>query len=133
MKSLSVLIISLLFYNISSAQNDVFEKWKELDEFHMAIATIWHPAEEGDFNPIRTRSGELSNKASALKKSDIPSELDKPEIRNAIAKLDSKSQAIFISLRERNPTNEQLFEELKSLHDVFHEIVGLCKGEDHDH
>lgn len=115
------------------AQDDIYKKWKELDAFHMSIATIWHPAEEGEFDPIRSRSDELLNKASDLKSSDIPEEYDTEEIRSAISRLESGANGIFIALREKNPSNEELFEELKSLHDVFHEIVGMCREDDHDH
>jgi hypothetical protein len=115
------------------AQDDIFEQWKELDDFHMSIATIWHPAEEGEFEPIRSRPEELYNKASALKSSDIPEKYDTDEIRSAVGRLESGSHGIFISLREKNPSNEELFEELKSLHDVFHEIVGMCRDDEHSH
>ena len=43
------------------------EHWPELMHFHKVLAQTFHPAEKGNYNPIRDRSGELfATKADLL-------------------------------------------------------------------
>ena len=67
----------------------VIEKdaWTELKEFHKVMAATFHPAEEGDFKPIRERSGEMALKAMAIQKGRIPTSFNTPEINKAVADL----------------------------------------------
>jgi hypothetical protein len=58
-------------FNSISAQS-TFEKWPAIKEFHEVMSQTYHPAEEGNFAPIKARSEEMISKASLLLKSDIP-------------------------------------------------------------
>ncbi|MBK9689308.1 MAG: hypothetical protein IPO65_16720 [Saprospiraceae bacterium] len=77
---------------INATANDymvVIEKTQtELKEFSQSDdCRTFHPAEEGDFKPIRQRSGEMALKAMAIQKGKIPTPFNTPEINKALTDL----------------------------------------------
>ncbi|WP_026999271.1 hypothetical protein [Eisenibacter elegans] len=113
-----------------SAQS-IFDKWTELKTFHGVMSETFHPSEEGNLDPIKTRSGEMAKKANVLAKSTIPTEFKSEKIQKAVKKLQKDSKALDKLVKNKKSTDEQIKKDLASLHDVFHEIVGLCKNEKH--
>lgn len=103
-------------------------EWKEMDDFHFVMAETFHPAEEGDFEPIKSKSEEMAKSAETWKNSTPPSEFDKPEIAEKLALLVSES-AELDEFVKTNPSDEDLFKKLNALHDRFHEIMGACHHE----
>lgn len=102
-----------------------FDKWPAIKEFHGVMSQTFHPAEEGNLEPIKTRSEELMNKAAALLKSDIPAEFKTPAVLASAEKLQIKSKALH-KLVQAKGADADILKSLTELHDVFHEIVGLC-------
>jgi hypothetical protein len=126
MKKLKVLLILALVVmaNSVSAQS-TFDKWPAIKEFHDVMSATFHPAEEGNLAPIKARSEEMMTKAAALLTAPKPSEFKTKAILEASEKL--KSQSIGLNaLIMGNGSNESIVKELTEMHDVFHEIVGLC-------
>ncbi|MCX2574371.1 hypothetical protein [Pedobacter sandarakinus] len=122
----------LLFFsaaNISFSQT-VFSQWPKLSDFHDIMSATFHPSEEGNLEPIKKRSGELVAKANALQKSQIPAAYNKPEIRNSVKKLNTTSLELNLLVKNK-ATDKQLMDKIKVLHDIFHQIVGLCKEKPH--
>jgi superoxide dismutase len=105
----------------------VIEKdaWQELKDFHMVMAQTFHPMEEGKFEPIRTRSGEMYNKAKLLAASKVPASFQSPEITKAINDLVVGSMKLD-KLVGKKAKDNKLKESLIKLHDTFHVIQGLC-------
>ena len=124
MKKLSVLVLGLFIVLVSS---NVFagEKWPELEAFHKVMSTTFHPAEEGNFEPIKTRIGEMVEAAAKLTANPIPAEYNKQNIIDAAKKLETDSKALEEKIKA-GATNEEIFKDLTALHDTFHKIVGLC-------
>ena len=54
-----------------------------MKDFHKVMAQTYHPMEEGNFTPIRTRSGELVE-SRAIGSSPIPSSFNTTAIKTAI-------------------------------------------------
>jgi hypothetical protein len=108
----------------------LFAKWPELGAFHGVMSQTFHPSEEGNLEPIKTRSGEMVEKALALSKSDIPADEDSKAIRSAVRRLKKGSKALHRLVAAKAPDAE-ITRSLAGLHDVFHEIVGLCVDEKH--
>ncbi|MFN7115995.1 MAG: hypothetical protein ACK4TA_04305 [Saprospiraceae bacterium] len=126
-----ILVLGMLLTNAASAQTtSIFDTWPELKTFHGVMSTTFHPAEQGDLKPIRTRSGEMVEKATALAKSKVPAEVNKPEVLAALKKLRSGSKSLH-KLVKKQGSDVEITKSLTALHDVFHEIVGLCTDEDH--
>ncbi len=129
----SFVMIFLIFSGIqtlSAQSKSIFDTWAELKTFHGVMSTTFHPAEEGNLEPIRTRSKEMYDKATALAKSDIPAEFNKPEIKDAVKRLRSGSKALN-KLVKKKGSDAEVTKSITALHDVFHEIVGLCRDENH--
>lgn len=123
MKSLAI-VLFLLAVNTMSAQS-TFDKWPAIKEFHEVMSQTFHPSEEGNLEPIKARSEELMNKAALLLKSDIPAEYKTAAVLASAEKLQLKSKALH-KLVQSKGADTDIKKSLAELHDVFHEIVGLC-------
>ncbi|WP_309642537.1 hypothetical protein [Flavobacterium sp.] len=122
-KSLAI-VLFVLAINSVSAQS-TFDKWPAIKAFHEVISQTFHPSEEGNLEPIKARSEELMNSATAVLKSDIPAEYRTPAILASAEKLQLKSKALHKMVTAK-ASDADLKKSLSELHDVFHEIVGLC-------
>ena len=114
----------MLFTAIAFGQNKM-DSWAELKDFHAVMSQTFHPSEEGNLEPLKTRSEEMATKAAAILKSDIPAEFKTPAILASAEKLQLKSKALHKMVVAKS-SDAELTKSLAELHDVFHEIVGLC-------
>lgn len=128
MKTKILALLFLLTVGMVSAQS--MDKWPALKEFHGVMSQTFHPAEEGNLEPIKTRSEEMMNKAAALLKSDIPADFRTPAILASAEKLQMKSKALH-KMVVAKAADADITKALTDLHNIFHEIVGLCTGEKH--
>ncbi len=129
----SYVMIFLIFsgaHTMSAQSKSIFDAWPELKTFHGVMSATFHPAEEGDLKPIRTRSGEMVEKATALAKSKVPAEFNTPAILTAVKNLRSGSKSLH-KLVKKQGSDAEVTKSITALHDVFHEIVGLCREENH--
>jgi hypothetical protein len=101
-------------------------EWAELKTFHGIMSETFHPAEEGKLDPIKTRSGEMVDKAVAWQKSTPPAAFNKPEIKDNLKKLVKGSKELN-KMVKKEAADADITKKLTDLHDVFHNIVGLCK------
>lgn len=99
--------------------------WAELADFHGVMGQTFHPAEENDLAPIRARSGELLLKAKALQAGKIPAQFNNDAVKASIDRLVEGAEALH-KLNTKKTKDAVLKEKLTALHDVFHEIQGLC-------
>lgn len=109
-------------------KKDKFANWQALKDFHKVMSQTFHPSEEGNLQPIKGRSGEMVQKAEALAKSNIPAEFNKKEVVAAVQRLASDSKKLD-KLVKNNKSDKEITTALAKLHDVFHQIVGLCSDE----
>lgn len=123
--------IALFFISFASAQD---KDWKEKNEFHKVMSQTFHPAEEGNLAPIKSKIAEMQAKAVAFQKSEIPAELpNKEEIKKNLDELVNGTKVLAKEIK-KNASDEVIKTQLTALHDVFHKIVGLCSAEDkHEH
>jgi hypothetical protein len=133
MKKIIVAIaIALISITTSNAQEKKVQ-WPEWTTFHGVMSGTFHPAEEGNLEPIRTRSEEMVTKAEAWLKSTAPKEFDKPKVKELLVLLVKESKELDVMVKAK-ASDEELTKALTALHDRFHSIVGACKNEDeHDH
>lgn len=123
MKSLAI-VLFIMAINTMSAQS-TFDKWPAIKQFHEVMSQTFHPSEEGNLEPIKTRSEELMNMAAAVLKSDIPAEFKTAAILASAEKLQLKSKTLH-KLVQSKGSDAEITKSLAELHDVFHDIVGLC-------
>ena len=118
-----MLVVSLCM-NTVSAQSKL-DSWPQIKEFHKVMAQTFHPSEEGNFEPIKKRSGEMVEKANALTAQAIPTDFNTDKIKDAVARLQKGSKELD-ELIKKGASDKKIAKKLASLHEVFHEIVGLC-------
>ena len=134
MKTLKIATLSFCFMLIAamttkaSAQSK-FDAWPQLKEFHKVMSQTFHPVEEGNYEPIKTRIGEMVEKANALVTNPIPAEFNNKKVKKACVKLAKDSKKLQAKITA-GATDEEIKTSLSALHDVFHTIVGLCSDED---
>ena len=121
-------VLLLLIVGGTISAQSTFDKWQAIKEFHTVISQTFHPAEQGNLEPIKSRSEELSIKAAALLTSDIPAEYRTKEILATIEKLKAKSSILQKIVAAKAPDAE-ITGALTEVHEIFHEIVGLCSEE----
>ena len=131
-KSILTATVLLATTFLVSAQSK--SEWKEKDDFHVVMSQTFHPAEEGNFNPIRERSGEMVEQAILWQKSAIPADFKEVKsIKKNLKRLVKDSKKLDKKIK-KDATNEVIFADLIALHDVFHSLVGLCRMTEHsDH
>ncbi len=129
MKTKVLAIVAFLF-TIGSVSAQSMDNWPALKAFHGVMSQTFHPAEEGNLEPIKARSEEMMNKAAALLKTDVPAEFRTNAILANAEKLQMKSKALH-KMVVAKAADADILKSLTDLHDIFHEIVGLCSGEKH--
>jgi superoxide dismutase len=107
-----------------------FDDWPEIKSFHKVMAQTFHPSEEGNLEPIKSRIGEMVEKANILAKSNIPKEFKNKKVIQAVNQLASDSKKLQKTIQS-GASDEKIKKDLSSLHDVFHQIIGLCSNEEH--
>jgi hypothetical protein len=130
---IAALITTFAIYSVSGQTPVTTQaQWPEKNEFHKVMAQTFHPSEEGNFEPIRSRIGEMHEKAVAWMNSTPPKEYDKPEIKSTMKEM--LGQIVELkAMIDKKATNEELKPKLEALHETFHKIVGMCsKDESHE-
>lgn len=131
-KYLFVCLIAIMAFIQTAHAQSKFDKWPELKSFHTVMSQTFHPSEEGNLEPIKTRSAEMVAKADTLQKSKIPAEFDKKEVKDAVNKLAIDSKKLH-DLIQNKGTDEEIKKALSDLHDTFHLIVEKCSKTDEHH
>jgi len=122
------LALTFIFVANSISAQSTFEKWPAIKEFHEIMSQTFHPAEEGNFAPIKARSEEMMTKASLLLKAAIPKEFKTDAILASAGRLETQSTELN-KLVKSGSNDEVILKSITELHDTFHEIVGLCSEE----
>ncbi len=100
--------------------------WPEMKAFHTVMAGTFHPAEEGNFAPLRERAEELFNAAKTWQKSPIADGFKQEETTKALKELVVRCAAVKKGV-EANQDNNTLLRLITEAHDGFHTIVGECR------
>lgn len=128
MKSLFILTV-LTITSIQLHAQGIMAQWPELKSFHSVMGATFHPSEEGNLKPIKERSEELATLAATLASSKIPANFQKPGMQKTLDELKSESAKLHTLITANKADDATITKELAHVHDVFHQIVGLCKDE----
>jgi hypothetical protein len=131
MKNLVLIVISIISFQFVQAQS-IMDKWPELKAFHGVMSQTFHPSEEGNLQPIKERSKEMMEKATQLADSKIPLEYKTDAIVKAVEQLKTDTKKLHKMIGNK-ASDKEITAALSALHDVFHQIVGLCKKENEQH
>lgn len=132
MKKIALILIAM----VALSQGAFAQGWKELSDFHHFMSNTFHPAENGDYKPLREKADSLYMAAVTLQKSAIPAEYKEKETKETLDKLVVDTKAIVDALKRATTSETTLFSLINTAHDTFHKIVGECKKDsghgDHD-
>jgi len=104
--------------------------WPQLKEFHTIMSAAFHPAEEGNFAPLRANAESLFNAARTWQKSTIPEDQFKlKETKDALRRLVTDCSAVHKAVLS-NRSDADLMTLITKAHDTFHTIVGECRQQD---
>ena len=125
MKNLIVLAIVFCISFVTSFAQGKLANWPEMQAYHEVLAHTFHPAEEGDLAPIRKRSHELLADCKKVNASPLPPQYDNEKMHKALKRLEKESDKLN-AFCVRQEQNAVIMKQLKEVHEIFHEIVGLC-------
>jgi hypothetical protein len=125
MKRILLVGVALIFACSVSFGEGKLANWPEMQAFHEVLAHTFHPAEEGDLAPIRKRSHELLADCKKVNASPIPVQYDNDKMRSALKRLEKESDKLN-AFCVRQEQNSVIMKQLKEVHEIFHEIVGMC-------
>lgn len=100
--------------------------WKEQKTFHGLMSSSFHPAEEGNLNPLKVKADSLLIAAKLWNASAIPDNYKPKETAEQLKKLYQHCAKLKAAVKEKKD-DKVLTEMIKQAHDVFHTIVGECK------
>lgn len=129
MKKIFLFVFALLLALAGQAQSKS-GSWPALSEFHGVMSQTFHPSEEGNLEPIRSRAAEMEQKALALTGKGIPASYNNDKVKDAVRRLQEGAKELH-ALVDQKASDDVLKSKLAALHDIFHEIAGLCKKENH--
>ena len=126
-KAFQLAVILMAFLPATSFAQTEKNVWPEMTKFHSLMAGSFHPAEEGNFAPLRANADSLFAAAKAWQKSIIPADKFKPKetkdaLRNLVIDVAAVQKAVVAHY-----TDEQLRVLITKAHDTFHIIVGECR------
>lgn len=120
-------LVLLAGISVAVAQSSQPE-WKEMKAFHAIMSPIFHPAEEGNFVPLKTKSDSLMMIAKSWYASPVPANYKPVETKETLKKL-VKEIALVHKAVKANKDDKELMKLLKEAHDTFHKVAGECKIE----
>ncbi|SDJ92893.1 hypothetical protein SAMN05421823_101448 [Catalinimonas alkaloidigena] len=130
MKYLLAVAFCLLFQAATFAQDQ--PEWKEMQAFHKVMAQTFHPAEEGNMQPIKTRVDELVKAAVAWQRAPLPQGYNEA-VSESLDALVTTAKKLRKTVRTE-ASDEEIFADLDDLHERFHEVQEKCHdGEEHTH
>ncbi|HEX3025019.1 MAG TPA: hypothetical protein VHP12_07390 [Chitinophagaceae bacterium] len=127
-KHLLTMAIAIVCMIASQAQTKAPE-WKEQKQFYGLISKSFHPAEEGKFDPLKSKADSLAIAAKLWHASQIPSNFKPKETKENLEILVKKCVVLQQAVKENKPDAE-LKKLITDAHDAFHKIVGECKIDD---
>ena len=126
-KIFQLAVILLAFVPVVCFGQKEKTQWAEMKAFHTLMAASFHPAEEGNFAPLKAKAEELFNAAKTWQKSEIPSGFKPAETKDALRKLVIECGAVHKAVLS-NKSDEELKRMITAAHDIFHTIVGECRN-----
>ena len=129
MKYLFISVFCLLLSPTAFGQNK--PAWKQMEAFHQVMAQTFHPAEEGNMDPVKTRIDELVKAAVTWQRSPLPKGYSKVAVSESLDQLVATAKKLRKTIRTE-AADEEIFAQLNDLHDRFHEVQEKCRdGEEH--
>src|SRR6187399_1172916 len=121
----SVLILAIALFSACSKKDSGKEEmieWKEMDDFHMVMADVFHPLKDsGNLEPIKARAEELAASASKWADTKLPEKVDNEEMKGRLSKLKDGTRGLADQVNA-GAGDDVITSQLTEVHDLFHSI-----------
>ncbi|TBX68789.1 hypothetical protein EZL74_08335 [Flavobacterium silvisoli] len=129
MKIIKSLFAFAAFFALNSVSaQTIIDRWPQIKAYHELMSKTYHPAEEGNLEPIRNNSELLLKRAEALSVETMPKEFRNPKTIETLLTLKKQTQVVNDLVRKK-AADDEITKALALLHDTFHKIVGMCQPE----
>jgi hypothetical protein len=122
-------IVVFFSVNMLSAQT-ALDKWPAMKSFHEVMSRTFHPAEKGNLEPLKNFSETLENSAKSLTTKEVPAEFKTEKLMASIKRLQGRTTELN-KLVKTGASDAELTKTVTEVHDIYHEIVGMCTAEKH--
>lgn len=110
----------------AQAQATAKAKWQEMLNFHEVMSASFHGAEDGNFAPLKEKSGDLVAQATAWRKSAVPAGYKAEQTKDTLKRLVKQCKVVNKAVKAKK-ADAVLLAEITKAHDIFHEIVEKCR------
>ncbi|MCS6917569.1 MAG: hypothetical protein RMK52_00565 [Chitinophagales bacterium] len=119
---MKIVAIALMLFAAALPALAQQELKQAVDDFHYSLAFTYHPmADEGNYDPIRKRSGELVEKARQVEQALYATREVPKELESRVDVL-AESCAALHAIIQQGATDEAIYQRLTRIHDLFHEV-----------
>lgn len=129
MKSFVRLAVFFLALAPAVAFSQDKKAWPEMDAFHSFMASTFHPAEQGNLQPLRAKADDMLRAAEAWQKSTIPYDYKVDETKQNLQILVKLVNGVADAVHN-NADDAKLTALITSAHDAFHQIAEKCRKDD---
>lgn len=128
------LFVGVVLLSLSSCANKMASKnapadpaaWEAAKSaYHEVMSKTFHPAEEGNLAPLKSRYMELADKSAAWAALPLPADQQGKGLEAVLAQLAKESKALGRTVR--NGSDAEITTAITALHETFHQVVGLCR------
>lgn len=120
-KTIAIAAFALVFTFTAFSKSD----WKEMNDFHSVMGKSFHPAEDGNFEPLKANAADLLAKAKLWQASKIPADLNKEQTTKTLKQLVSQCDEVNKAVIAKK-SDAELLKLITKAHDIFHEIAEKC-------
>lgn len=124
LKKITLAVVALLLFQTLNAQKKA--EWKELSDFHGVMSKSFHPAEEGNLQPLKANSADLLAKAKVWQTSAIPAGYKADETKKVLVELTAKCDETNKAVIAKK-SDAELTKLITEAHEVFHQIAEKCR------
>lgn len=125
-------VLALIAFVTASLAQTKPAPWAEMKAFHQLMSTTFHPAEDGNFAPLKEKADSMLTAAKQWRAAAIPAEYKPSETKKALKQLVKECTGLKKAVAANSPDAE-LLKKITAAHDVFHTIVKECKKEEETH
>ncbi len=127
MKKINLLLFALVMLAGTSFAQTQKAVWPEMKAFHAVMSSTFHPAEEGNLDPLKAKAESLYNASKTWYASEVPSDFKAEETKATLKKLMIECSDLWAAVAEKKLTDAQLKEMITKAHDTFHKVAGECR------
>lgn len=126
MKIMKSLFAFAAIFSVNSGNTQtIIDAWPDLKNYHDIITKSYKSAKKGDLSFIKKHADSLSENAEKIAVENMPQCFRFPKTIEALVTLKRESKTIQ-KLVEKKSHDQEIFETLKSAHETFKNMIGIC-------